>query len=363
MHDGVLLKDGKPFRAMGINVVGIADEILAKGEAAAQTFHAIKYLGAKHVPFIRFWASYFDNWKPYREDPARYWHNMDLLVNACEKAGVGLVPDLFWNAWTVPFQFGEFRSAWLDDESQTRKFVRQYTREFVSRYRSRAAIWAWEFANEDNLAWDLPNAIALLPDNRKDNRNIVRSYMGTLAERTFAREVRSLDPTRPISSGAAEPRSSQFHISAIPLKPGATWGDDTPEQSFEAISWTAPAPVDLLSQHHYEQPVNYDPAAIRNWLRVAGERASTLHRPLFLGEFGVLTKGTRTPVDLDDEAFRKALTDVFHAVCDSPVALAAYWAFASDSRPNLGAVGPENPHTGFIMDQIADFNRSCAAKP
>src|ERR1700693_3920713 len=77
VSDGVLLKDGKPYRACGINAVDLADDILAKGEAATESFRAIEYLGSKHVPFIRFWASYFDNWKPYQDDRARYWHNMD----------------------------------------------------------------------------------------------------------------------------------------------------------------------------------------------------------------------------------------------------------------------------------------------
>ena len=88
VRDGVLLKDGKPFRVFGINAVSLVDDILAKGEAASQSFRAIEYLGEKKIPFIRFWGSYFDNWKPYHEDPRRYWHNVDLLVAACEKAGM-----------------------------------------------------------------------------------------------------------------------------------------------------------------------------------------------------------------------------------------------------------------------------------
>ena len=283
VRDGVLLKDGKPYRAMGINAVGLADEILAKGKGALRSFQAIEYLGRRHVPFIRFWASYFDNWKPYREDPQRYWQNMDLLVEACEKAGVGLAPTLFWNPWEIPFQFGEFRPAWLDDESQTRRFVDRYTREFVRRYRGRRAVWIWEFANEDNLEWDLPNAMSFLPEGRKDNRNIVRSAMGMLAERTFARNVRKVDRRRPISSGATEVRPGQFRLAAVPLTPGEEWGTDTAEQAFEATTWTAPAPVDLLSMHHYAVPAGYDPAAMREWLagrgRVGGEvEASAIPR-------------------------------------------------------------------------------------
>lgn len=359
---GQLLKDGKPYRAMGLNAVSLADEILEKGEAATRSFQSIQYLGAHHIPFIRFWASYFDNWKPYREDSRRYWHNMDLLVAACEKAHVGLVPTLFWNAWNIPFQFQEFRSAWLDDESQTRRFIAQYTREFVTRYRNRRSVWIWEFANEDNLAWDLPNAITVLPDGRKDNRNIVHSYMGTLAERTFARQVRMLDRwQRPISSGASEVRPAQFRIATVPLKPGEKWGQDTPEQAFEATSWTAPSPVDLLSMHHYEPPENYDGAQLRSWLKTAGERSNRLERPLFLAEFGVLMRWSKTPDDFDDVRYRAILTDSFQAVFESQTALAAYWAFAPDSRPYVGTVGPEYKRFDFVLELIAEYNRKCGA--
>ena len=54
VKDGVLLRDGKPYRAMGINVASLADDILAKGQAATESFAAIEYLGQKKIPFIRF---------------------------------------------------------------------------------------------------------------------------------------------------------------------------------------------------------------------------------------------------------------------------------------------------------------------
>ncbi|MBS1854795.1 MAG: hypothetical protein JST11_05485, partial [Acidobacteria bacterium] len=325
-------------------------------------FRAIEFLGRHNIPFVRFWASYFDNRKPYREDPRRYWHNMDLLVAACERARVGLIPTLFWNAWNVPFDFDEFRSAWLDEDSRTRRYAAQYTREFVTRYRNRSIIWAWEFANEDNLAWDLPNAIALLPEGRKDNRNIVRSMAGMVAVRAFAREVRALDRTRPISSGASEVRPAQYRIATMPFKPGEHWGEDTPEQALEATSWTAPAPVDLLSMHHYEAPGGYDPAATRAWLRTAGERARALKRPLFLGEFGILGHWTPTPANFDDAGYRAALSDYFDALCESRAALAAYWAFTADSRQFTGAAAPDYDRFNYVFDLIAAYNRKCAGR-
>ena len=322
-----------------------------------ESFAAIEYLGQKKVPFIRFWASYFDNWKPYRQDPQQYWRNMDLLVAACEKAHVGIVPTLFWTVWNVPYQFGEFRSAWLDPESETRKFMQQYVGEFVSRYAKRDIVWFWEFSNENNLSWDLPNSITLLPDGRKDNRNIVRSYTGMLAERAFAQEVRKWDPVRPISPGTSEPRSSQFHIAAIPLKPGEKWGSDTPEQTLEAVRWTAPAPMDLLSVHHYVSPSEYDPGAVRAAIKERLDWAAQLHKPLFLGEFGIADRWVAPAEGFDDEAYQRNLRDYFQAIYEAGVPIAAYWALTPTVQPTIGAVSPGYTRFQYVMDLIAEYNR------
>jgi hypothetical protein len=98
---------------------------------------------------------------------------------------------------------------------------------------------------------------------------------------------------------------------------------------------------------------------VRDWLRTAGERAAALERPLFLAEFGILARWTRTPDDFDDTAYRSALTDLFQAIFESRTALAAYWAFAPDSRPYVGTVGPNYQRFDFVMDLIADYNRKC----
>ena len=168
------------------------------------------------------------------------------------------------------------------------------------------------------------------------------------------------DRKRPISSGASEVRSSQFRLASLPLRPVEKWGDDTPGQALEATSWTAPAPVDLLSMHHYVKPDSYNAAEVREWLKTAGERAAALKHPLFLGEFGMLVKWVRTPEDFDDAAYRSGLMDLFQAIFASHTALAAYWAFAPDSRPFVGTVGPEYQRFDYVMDLIAEYNRKCA---
>ena len=156
-------------------------------------------------------------------------------------------------------------------------------------------------------------------------------------------------------------RPTQFQLASVPLKPGEKWSDDTPEQAFEATSWTAPAPIDLLSMHHYVKPDAYNAPDLRAWLKTAGDRAQALKRPLYLGEFGMMMKWTRTPDNFDDAAYRTSLTDLFQALFESNTPLAAYWAFAPDSRPFVGTIGPDYHRFDFVLDLIADYNRKCGA--
>ena len=113
--------------------------------------------------------------------------------------------------------------------------------------------------------------------------------------------------------------------------------------------------------HHYEPPEKYDAGTLRAWLSLANERARKLERPLFLaGIFGMLVRWEKTPDGFDDAAYRTALTDYFNAVFESGTPLAAYWAFAPDSRPYVGTLGPDYRRFDFILDLIAAYNRKCA---
>jgi hypothetical protein len=176
----------------------------------------------------------------------------------------------------VCFVFDEYACDWADDQSQTRRFAERYTREFVTRYRSRPIFWFWEFSNENNLGWDLPNAMEFLPEKQRDARNIARYYVGRLAIRAFADEVRRHDPSRPISSGCSSPRPSQFHLATTAPGQGSPWAADSFAQTATAASWTAPAPVDLLSIHYYEPFASYDAARVRRDLASSAEIAGRL---------------------------------------------------------------------------------------
>jgi len=361
VKDGVLLKDGRPFRAFGINVVSVADEILEKGEGAADCFAAIEFIGRKRIPFIRFWASYFQNIKPYLTDPEKYWRNMDLLVNACEEANVGLAPTLHWTLLGVPGQLDEYKYQLLDHESKSYEYVMRYTREFVARYRDRPHVWFWELTNECNLMWDLPNVLDFLKGKNRDRRNVVHFYTTELLARDFGRLLRGLDPTRPISSGNAGPRPSQYRMATMFSEESDVWLPDTYEQNLQAARWTAPDPLDIFSVHKYYNYSSYDPQAVREDLAKYMRMSEAMKKPLYLGEFGILDKdyGRLSGVpDFDDARYKTQMRDLFEAVYDAKVPLAAYWVCAVKdwALGSMGVVNVKDTRFNFVVDMIAEYN-------
>jgi len=358
VRNGQLLKDGRPFRAIGINVTDLADDILDRGEAATKSFAAIRYLGQKKVPFIRFWASYFYNHSRYLKNPARYWHNMDLLVSACERAGLGIAPSLFWNDWALPAELGEFRYAWADEDSKTRRYMRRYVHEFVSRYGKRKCVWLYEFSNENNLAWDLPNAMEFLPEGQKDARNFARSYIGTMGIRAFARAVRRDDQLHPITSGTSVPRPSQYHLATEDPVSGKPWTQDTPEQQYIAATWGAPNPVDLLCVHYYPQYQDYDGARVRGELETYMSWAERMRKPLYVGEFAVYANPNQP---LGEQRYKACARDLFQAVYESNVPLAAWWAYAGNPiHFGPGAVNPNYGRYEYVLGLIREYNDKIA---
>ena len=359
VRNGQLLRAGRPFAAYGLNVRDLADEILDKGEAATDCFAALRVIGEHKVPFIRFWASYFDNRRKFLADPERYWRHMDLLVAAAERAGVGLAPTLFWDSWKVPWTFDEFCLDWGDQASKTRAFAQRYTRDFLTRYRGRPVFWFWEFSNENNLMWDLPNGLEFLPKDRKVARNLATREVGEASIRLFGETVRELDATRPISSGCSSPRACQWHLARDQANP---WANDSAEQSAEAAGWTAPAPVDLLSIHYYARHARYDAELVRAELARYQQIATRMNRPLYVGEFGVLDGHGQTGTDFDEAAYQRHARDLFQAVHEAKVPLSAWWVYSAKGYGRgMGALSATDRRWDFVFDLLAEYNRKLAA--
>ena len=143
-EEGILLKDGQPYRGIGINYFNAFLRRL-KDPGDTSYREGFQALAGKEVPFARFAACGFwpVEWKLYLEDKEAHLRLLDDVVKAAEEAEIGLIPSLFWFDACVPDIVGEPRSAWGDPESKTIAFMQQYVADVVPRYLGSPAIWAW----------------------------------------------------------------------------------------------------------------------------------------------------------------------------------------------------------------------------
>ena len=312
--DGVLIKDGLPFRGIGVNYFDAFSRTL-KDPNDTSYDAGFRVLAENGIPFARFMCTGFwpKDMELYARDKAKYFALLDGVVRSAEKHGIGLIPSLFWYMPTVCDLVHEPCDQWSNPASKTHAFMHTYTHEVVTRYLNSAAIWGWEFGNEYNLRADLPNAKEHLPKivpslgtpETRSERDILTHEMVRTAFREFAKEVRRYDRMRIISTGNSIPRISAWHQ----MHEGR-WDKDSPEQFAEILAGDNPDPADTISVHVYENATD----RLTEALRVAQAQS----KPLFVGEFGVPGDGT--------EPVRKFRT-LLHAVETMEVPLAALWVF------------------------------------
>ena len=233
-EDGVLLRKGRPYRAIGVNYFDAFVRHLHNPKD--ESFDAgFKALAERGIPFARicgcgFWPS---EQKLYQQNSKEFFVRFDEVVRSAERHSIGLVPSLFWNLSTVPDLVCEPVNQWGNPQSKTHQYMRSYVHGMVTRYSNSPAIWGWEFGNEYNLSADLPNAAEHRPQvvpqlgtptTRSQNDELsVENVRIALA--AFATEVRKYERHRVIFTGNSIPRGSAWHNWKE-----KSWAADTPEQ-------------------------------------------------------------------------------------------------------------------------------------
>lgn len=358
---GVLLREGRPYRAVGINYFdGFYRAIL---DGADQSYvQGLARLAEYEIPFVRFTAGAFwpVEWDLYRTDPDEYFRRFDAFVAAAEQAGIGLIPSLFWTYFTMPDIVGEPVSRIGDPASSTLALMRRYIEEVVTRYRSSPAIWMWELGNEYSLEIDLPNAADHRPPTwtelgcpatRGPEDDLTHEMLVSLCIE-FATQVRRHDPLRPITAGHAIPRPSQWH-----QRMELSWQADTRAQYRQTLIDLSPAPMDTISIHYYpagEGPRFGEPGPVDfgEILAQTDAAATTAGQAVFIGEFGVAADQFAG----DPAAIREAFEAVLAAFDAGEAALAAAWVYdfaAQDARWNIT---PDNDRA-WMLDAVREANR------
>jgi hypothetical protein len=296
---GILRKDGKPYRGIGVNYFDAFARTLA---SPADTGYEAGFqaLEAAHIPFCRTMAGGFwpKEQRLYLDDKQEYFRRLDAVVKSAERHRIGLILSCFWNLATVPDTVGEPVSAWGDPQSRTQSYMRQFVSDIVQRYRDSPAVWGWEFGNEYCLAADLPNA--------SEHRPAVAPSLGTPAARTnkdeisygairtayaaFGREVRRKDRYRIVESGDSMPRESAWHN-----RNEKSWKKDAPGEQAAILDVANPSPMDVVSVHFYKET--------RDQLRAVIQYARQRRKPLYVGEFGAEGVGETAKMQFQDNTF------------------------------------------------------------
>ncbi len=340
--NGTVLKEGKPFHAVGVNYFDCFLRTLLDGNDTSYDA-GFATLAEQGIPFARFCATGFwpQEMRLYLTNRAEYFRRMDGVVQSAQKHGVGLVPSLFWYYSTVPDIVGEPVGEWANPRSKTQAFMREYVREMVTHYRDNAAIWLWEFGNEYSLEASLPNASEHrppvapelgTPKTRSERDQLTFAMMRQIFA-AFAKEVRKYDPRRMIVTGDAFPRSSAWH-----QEHEGKWTGDTSDQFTEMLGLLNPEPIDSISVHLY--------AVDEGRLAQAVQAARKLNKPLFVGEFGA--PGESAEVEM---VCRRQL----QAIRDNEVPLSALWVFDFKSQKEFN-VTASNARSGQLA-LVAEANR------
>jgi hypothetical protein len=363
--EGVIVRDGKPYRGIGINYFSAFTRTLANPEDTSYR-QGFEELAKRGIPFVRFSACGFwpTDWKLYREDKEKYFRLFDGVVKCAEEKGVGLIPSLFWHLPCVPDLVDESCSQWGDPNSKTIAFMRTYTAEVVQRYKDSPAIWAWELGNEFSLAADLPNAA--------DHRPPVYPNLGTRAARSaaddmthdmiatvsrlFAEEVRKYDKQRPITTGHSLPRSSAHH-----QRVEKSWTADSKDELQANLIDVTPDPMDLISIHVYPMDekgrFNQEKTSYEELLTLCVQAAAKTGKALFVGEFGA----SDTEKEGGPETARKANMEMIAAIEKTRVPLAALWVFDLSDQDSFINVSPAN-HRAYLLDELRKANQRLREK-
>ncbi len=340
--NATVLRDGKPYRGIGINYFDCFLRTLNDGHDTSYDA-GFATLAAKGIPFARFSATGYwpREMKLYQTDRTEYFRRLDGVVKSAEKHGIGLVPSLFWAFACVPDLVGEPMDQWGNPQSKTHAWMRQYVREVVTRYRDHPAIWAWEFGNEYSLSASLPNAkdhrppthISLgTPESRSD-RDDLTFAMVRVAFTEFGKAVREHDARRLIFTGDSFPRLSAWH-----QEHENSWTHDTSAQFAENLTLANPDPISAISLHAYEDDNQRFTAAM--------EVSRKLDKPIVIGEFGA-------PGETPEQAVK--CRRLLKAIVDHDIPLAALWVFDLTSQKEWNVTSANA--RAWQLDLLSEANK------
>jgi len=359
-RDGALLRDGVPYRGVGVNYTdAFLRSLRHPGDESYRD--DFRKLAANHIPFARIIASGFSpsDYQLYLRDKENYFKLLDGVVQAAEESNVGLIADLFWSNTAVPDLVGEPRDQWGNSQSKTRQFMRTYIREVVSRYVDSPAIWGWEFANECNLSLDNPDAwrnmrpvdVRLGMTRSRGPDDTLTTEMFTSALSDFARTVREIDGHRMLLTGNNVPRFSAYHMQTERRE-----GADNAAQFATMLLRQNPGPFNPICIHSApvspmprfaKRPVSYN-----ELIQTCAGAARSASKSLYIEEFVTCPAKTECSTATRQEN----VSEVLAAIQANNVSLASVWVYGRKMIQDPNSLSFEDD-TASVLQMIGDFNQ------
>ncbi len=266
--------NGEEWYGMGVNYFSLLQSAVANNYDTSIVLEKLDMLANEYnVKAIRFSVMpfYWTGYNSYFNFYGKYIECFDKIVNKCEEVGIGLIPSFFWTTAIQDYYDEGTIAGLLNADSQTRKFMTEFTTMIVNRYENSPAIFMWEYGNEYNLSSDHGGyATTELPSNssrpgrteaedelKASRLNQVWTWWTTLIHEEDAHH-------RLIGSGDSMPRDAQYNLSA-----NGNWTKDTLAQHKQIVETLNPAYMNAMSWHVYG-PVTAMDEGNRD---VAGQRA------------------------------------------------------------------------------------------
>ncbi len=229
-------------------------------------------------------------------DREAYWRRVDTMMDALDRAGVRMVPTFFWEPSIFTALAHETTERTLrDPDSRSYRMLADYVTQFVERYRRRDTVLFYELTVELDGAANLDRTArcrlkyADAPETCAPVGNYTTNDVIAFTTR-LASQIRTLDPTRPISSGFALTHRFDASLERAPEWRGKpAWTADTRE---DVIGQTIDihTGLDLISHHPFNgrrnnQRLGYSGKDDAGFVAVIKEAADRAGKKVYLGAF------------------------------------------------------------------------------
>ena len=364
-EDGNFRLNGKRLYAYGVNA--------AAGDIWHDPFDTVyekclDTLAKYDIPITRSLITFgtITDYELYLSDPDEFWKTSERMLDMALEAEIGVIVHVI-SSMTFTSMLGEKASAIGDVNSKSMAFMRNWTRDMVTRFKNHPAVWGWEIGNEMNLEQDLVRNEAYEyifgPQvGEPDAFDNVSAAEYQVCKREIAKVIREVDPYRIISSGDAMQREAANSLRQASEKMNekhewkVDWSRDTLKDWLNMSLYCTPDPVDTISTHYGMTYDDYSfmlrDATLTNeqllsyYVRLAKENK----KGFYFGEFGNMgVYGMTLDPALVEDAFPKCLA----TLQKTGVQLATLW-----QRNGANYTVTDEGPLAYMIAEIGKVNES-----